>query len=67
MVIGTKPAGDYEDQRLAVVSSGNADDAVLADASAMPKGTMVRAMVCLALAILVFVGSIYGLGGKLIY
>jgi cytochrome b len=67
MVIGTKPAGDYEDQRLAVVSSGNADDAVLADASAMPKGTMVRAMVCLALAILVFVGSIYGLDGKLIY
>jgi cytochrome b len=65
MVIGTKPAGKYEDQRLAAEPVADADGKVLADAGAMPQGTMVRALICLALAIAIFVGAIYGLGGKL--
>lgn len=56
MVIGTKPADDYADQ-----------DVVAADAADARRRTLLRAVVCLALAVAIFAGAIIGLGGKLFY
>ena len=56
MVIGTKPAADYADQ-----------DVIAADAADARRSTLVRALVCLVLAIAIFAGAIIGLGGKLFY
>lgn len=62
MVIGTKPAADYEDQ--AAIAGATAADR---PATATPPGTMLRAFVCLVVAIAIFAGGIIGAGGKLFY
>ncbi|MGI9479714.1 MAG: cytochrome b/b6 domain-containing protein [Hyphomicrobiaceae bacterium] len=56
MVIGTKPVATYADQ-----------DVATTDAAADRRGTMVRALICLVLAMAIFAGAIIGLGGKLFY
>ena len=56
MVIGTKPAADYADQ-----------DVIATDAAGTRHSTLVRALVCLVLAIAIFAGTIVVLGGKLFY
>lgn len=55
MVVGSKPAGKYEDDAVAL------DDQV-----AKPATIMLRALLCLALAVALFAGAIVGVGGKLI-
>ncbi len=66
MVIGTKPAANYEDQNVAITAPTTEPDAEPAPAQA-GGGAMVRALICLVLAVAIFAGSIIGLGGKLFY
>ncbi|MBU2533660.1 MAG: cytochrome b/b6 domain-containing protein [Alphaproteobacteria bacterium] len=61
MVIGSKPAGDYVD----FDAVAPADESATTTASR--RNTLFRAVLCLALAIAIFVGTIVGFGGKLIY
>ena len=56
MVIGTKPSADYADHDAIVTKPGHGRG-----------GVWLRAVICLALAIAIFAGSIIGLGGKLFY
>lgn len=62
MVIGSKPQADYIDQDVAIDSS----DAVAGKAPSpnSQTSTNLRALLCLALAIAIFVGTVLGLGGK---
>lgn len=62
MVIGTKPAADYQDQ--AAIVGATPDQAA---ATATPPGTLLRALICLVVAVAVFAGAIIGAGGKLFY
>ena len=69
MVIGTKPAADYEDQTVAIAGAETKAGPTMdiAQAYAVPGGTILRALICLALAVAIFAGGIIGLGGKLFY
>lgn len=64
MVIGTKPAADYEDQNVAIDAPATETESAPTQVAA---AGLVRALICLVLAIAVFAGSIIGLGGKLFY
>lgn len=57
MIVGTKPAADYDDKAALLDAHGNA----------RAEGTMAGAVVCLVMAIAIFAGTITALGGKLIY
>lgn len=57
MVIGTKPAADYEDEAALLDEQGKTK----------AEGTIAGALVCLVMATALFAGTITALGGKLIY
>ena len=65
MVTGTKPADDYEDHNVAIGTTDG--DPTNTSAPAGSAATWSRALICLALAVAIFAGSIIGLGGKLFY
>jgi cytochrome b len=68
MVTGSKPAGDYEDAKMAGAGQNEPADPGFATGDVAPaRGTMARALLCLAIAIAIFVAVIKGLGGKLYY
>lgn len=62
MVIGTKPAAAYRDQAAIV---GTTPDQPATTATA--PGTMLRALICLVVAVALFAGAIIAAGGKLFY
>ncbi len=57
MVIGTKPLANYEDQTAILGEPENAKSSK----------SILRALICLALATAIFAGTIIGLGSKLFY
>lgn len=67
MVIGTKPAADYKDQAVTLDDTQGDQSAKMKRSPAGQGATLVRALVCLVLAVAIFTGTIFGLGGKLFY
>ena len=68
MVIGSKPPADYADQMVAIGTTDTASsgdrEVTTAAATTASSGTIVRALVCLVLAVAIFVGAVLSLGGK---
>ena len=66
MITGTKPAGDYEDAPKTEVAASD-ETTVQASANTIPRNrSLSMALVCLGLAIAIFMGTVYALGGKFV-
>ena len=67
MITGTKPAGDYEDAPTAMVAADAKTPAMAATIIPVPRRRpLLVALMCLGVAVAIFMGTVYSLGGKFV-